>query len=48
MSRLFGVLRLPSPLVLAWLIEGGIIDVGHRAEGICSLLVPGLRTVQMK
>ncbi len=34
--------------VLAWLVEDGVVDVSHRAEGIRSLLVPGLRTVQMK
>lgn len=34
--------------VLAWLVEDEVVDVGHRAEGICGLLVPGLRTVQMK
>lgn len=22
--------------VLAWLVEDGVVDVGHRAEGMCS------------
>ena len=26
--------------VLAWFVEDGVVDVGHRAEGICSLIVP--------